>query len=218
MDEDGLAGGGDDRGAVLELAVVAEDDVEHGLGQRRVEAGDVLDLAAHQVVAERDLALQAAEVGEVDRQRVVVVGLCLADVVQEGAGDGDVAVDAGEEVGGGADRLGDRERVLEQPVAVGLVVDLGRRRVAEAGPGLAARREEGVEQQPQLRVLDRRQQRAQVGLQPLEGDVGLGRQFVGLVLVRLGLAQRRELDLRPPALAHLEDAGDVDGRPVAQSA
>src|SRR4029077_6824891 len=65
VDEDGLAGGGDDRRAVLELAVVAEDDVEHGLGQRRLEARELLDLPAHQVVAERDLALEAAEVGEV---------------------------------------------------------------------------------------------------------------------------------------------------------
>ena len=183
VDEDGLAGGGDDRGAVLELAVVAEDDVEDRLGEAGVEAGDVLDPAADQVVAERDLALQAAEIGEVDRQRVVVVGLGLADVVQEGAGDGDVAVDAGEEVGGGADRLGDRERVLEQPVAVGLVVGLGGRRVAEAGPGLAPLGEEGVEQLPQLRLLDRRQQGAQVRLEVLQRDMRLGRQFAGLVLV-----------------------------------
>ena len=99
MDEDGLAGRGDDRRAVFERAVVAEDDVEDGLGEGRVEAGDLLDLAAHRVVAERDLALQAAGVGEVDRQRVVVVGDALADVVEEGAGDGEVAVDPGEEVG-----------------------------------------------------------------------------------------------------------------------
>ena len=54
----------------------------------------VLDLAAHHVVAERDLAVQAAGVGEVDRERIVVVGLGLADVVKQRAGDGDVAVDA----------------------------------------------------------------------------------------------------------------------------
>ena len=39
----------------------------------------------------------------------------------------------------------------------------------------------------------------------------LGRQFVGLELVRLRLAQVGDLDLRPPALAHFEDAGDEDG-------
>ena len=163
MDEDGLAGAGDDRRAVLERAVVAEDDVEDRLGEGGVEAVDLLDLAADHVVAERDLALQAAGVGQVDRQRVVVVGLGLADVVEEGAGDGDVAVDAGEEVGGGGDRLGDRERVLEQPVAVGLVVDLRRRRVAEARPDLRALAEEAVEQLAQLGALDGVEQLAQVG-------------------------------------------------------
>jgi hypothetical protein len=112
--------------------MVGEDDVQHRLGERRVEAGNLLDLAADLVVAERNLALQAAGVGEVDREWVIVVGLGLADVVQEGAADGDVAINAGKEGGGRADRLGDGERVLEQPVAVGLVVDLRRRRLASA--------------------------------------------------------------------------------------
>ena len=40
VDQDRLAGGRDDRGAVLELAVVAEDDVEDGLGEVGVEAVD----------------------------------------------------------------------------------------------------------------------------------------------------------------------------------
>ena len=60
------------------------------------ESGDPLDLRAHEVVAERDLAEQLAVVGEVDRERVAAVGLDLADVVDQRAGDGDVAVDAGE--------------------------------------------------------------------------------------------------------------------------
>ena len=111
-----------------------------------VEALDRLDLAADHVVAERDLAQQAAVVGEVDRQRVVVVGLGLADVVQQRAGDRDVAVDAGEDGGGGADGLGDRERVLEQPVAVGLVVVLRGGRLAEALPARESLAEEAVEQ------------------------------------------------------------------------
>src|SRR5436309_13090649 len=101
VNEDGLAGGGDDWGAVFERAVVGEDDVQDRLSERGIEAGDVLDLTTHLVVAERDLPLQATGVGEVDRQRVVVVGLGLADVVQQGAGDGDVTVDAGEVGRGG---------------------------------------------------------------------------------------------------------------------
>ena len=197
----------------------AEDDVQDGLGQGGVEAGDLLDLAAHRVVAERDLALEPAGVGEVDRQRVVVVGDGLADVVQEGAGDGDLAVDAGEEVGGGADRLGDGDRVLEQAVAVGLVVDLRRRRVAEA--------------RPDLRVARRRSARAgraaaAPGPSPAAGAAcpraprrrppTRRRGRLGVVLVRRGLAQAGELDLRPPALAHLEDAADLDRRSPARRA
>src|SRR3712207_7356108 len=57
------------------------------------KALDLLDLATHAVVAERDLALQAAAVGEVDRGGGVRgVGLELADVVQQRAGHRDVAV------------------------------------------------------------------------------------------------------------------------------
>ena len=55
--------------------------------------------------------------------------------MQQRAGDGDVAVDAGERRADRADRLRDRQRVLEQPVAVGLVKALGRRRRAIARPG-----------------------------------------------------------------------------------
>ena len=115
-------------------AVVAEDDVQHGRPPARREARDVLDRAADAVVAERDLAVELAEVGHVDRQRVRRVGVELADVVQQRAGDRDVAVDARERRARSGDRLGDAERVLEQPVPVGLVVALGGRRVAERGP------------------------------------------------------------------------------------
>ncbi len=86
---------------------------------------DLLDRRAHAVVAERDLALQASGVGEVDRAGVVGVGLELADVVQQRAGDRHVAVDPGEGRAGRADRLGDAQAVLEQPVRIGLVVVLG---------------------------------------------------------------------------------------------
>ena len=100
----------------------------------RREAVDLLDRAADAVVAERDLALQAARVGQVDVLRVVGVGLELADVVQQRARDRDVAVDARERRADRADRLRDAEAVLEQAVAVGLVVVLGRRRDAVAAP------------------------------------------------------------------------------------
>ena len=129
--------------------------MEQRLGQRRVEASDLLDLAAHQVVAERDLALQAPGVGEVDRKWVIVVGLGLADVVQEGARDRDIAVDPPEEGRGCTDRLGDRNGVLEQPVAVGLVVDLGGGGIAKSFEDLRAGGEEALQQLAQPGVLNR---------------------------------------------------------------
>ena len=97
--------------------------------------------AAHAVVAERDLALELAQVGHVDRQRVGRVGVQLADVVQQRAGDRDVAVHAAERGARSRDtHCATVRRVLEQPVAVGLVVALGRRRLAEQLPRLGARR------------------------------------------------------------------------------
>jgi hypothetical protein len=50
--------------------------------------------------------------------------------------------------------------VLEQTVTVGLVIELGRRGIAEPRPDARALAEEALEQLPQLRVLDRRQQLA----------------------------------------------------------
>ena len=67
-----LARAGHDRRAVLELAVVAEDDVQDGRGQFGGGSRGCPRSAAHAVVAERDLALQLAGVGQVDRQRVAV--------------------------------------------------------------------------------------------------------------------------------------------------
>ena len=185
------------------------------LGEVRIEAVDRLDLAADPVVAERDLALQAAEVGHVDRQRVVVVGLELADVVEQRAGHRDVAVDAGEERGRGADALRHRERVLEQTVAVGLVVVLGGRRVAEALPDLAARRQESVEQLAQLGGLDRLEQRAQVGLEPLERDRRGLEQIGGVVLVlaRPGARPRRS-PRRPTGRSTRSGRGSGRSRPA----
>jgi hypothetical protein len=79
---------------VLERAVVGEDDVQQRLREVRREAVDLLDLAPDAVVAERDLALQAPVIGEVDVRRIVGVGLELPDVVQQRAGDRDDALTA----------------------------------------------------------------------------------------------------------------------------
>src|SRR3954470_4898913 len=65
-----LARARNDGAAVLERAVVAEDDVQHRLRGLGREAGDVLDLTADAVVPERDLAMEAAGVRHVDAGRV----------------------------------------------------------------------------------------------------------------------------------------------------
>ena len=137
--------------------------------QRAREAGreavDPLDRAAHEVVAERDLAVELARVGQVDRGRVLRVGLDLADVVDQRSGHGEVAVDAREAGGDRAHGLADRERVLEQPVAVGLVVELRRRRArGSAARSRSASPKSSSSSTPQVRVLNRLDQAAKVGL------------------------------------------------------
>ena len=175
-----------------------------------IEAVDRLDRAADDVVAERDLAEQAAGVGEVDRERVVVVGLRLADVVQESAGDRDVAVDAAERRRRGADRLGDRDGVVEEPVRVGLVVVLRRRRDPEPGPDLRVLTEDAVEQRRELRVLDRRDELAQARLEPVDRDGRPLGEVVVLVLAGVGGADRLDRDLRAVALVDRELAADEE--------
>ena len=139
----GLAGARHHGAPVLERAVVGEHDVEHRARQLGRKAVDPLDRAAHHVVAERDLAQELALVGEVDRHRVGLVGLDLPDVVDQPAGDSEVAVDAGEGARHRADGLAHGQRVLEQPVQVGLVVVLRRRRAPETLPHRGAARRSG---------------------------------------------------------------------------
>src|ERR1019366_6259054 len=81
------------RAAVLQRAVMGEDDVPDRLSQLGGEPLDVLDRAPYAVVAERDLAVQAPGVREVDVARIVRIGLELADVVQQCAGHRHVAID-----------------------------------------------------------------------------------------------------------------------------
>ena len=96
MHDGGLAGRGQHRTAVLERAVMGEDDVQQRTRQLPGKALDALGLPANQVIAERNLAQQLAVVGEVDRGGVQPVGLDLADVVDQRAGDGQIPVDAPE--------------------------------------------------------------------------------------------------------------------------
>ena len=90
-----------------------------------------------------------------------------------------------------ADRLGDAEAVLEQAVAVGLVVVLGRRRDAVAGPQLGVLAEHPLEQDPQVRLLDRREQLAHLLLHLLDPARGPVEQVLGRVAAGHGLARDR---------------------------
>jgi hypothetical protein len=74
----GLARPGHDGAAVLEAAVVSEDDVQQRPREIVREFGDRLDFAAYAVVAERDLSLELPGVRLVG----AAVGLELSDVVR----------------------------------------------------------------------------------------------------------------------------------------
>ena len=174
MDEGGLAGARDYRAAVLEHPVVGEDDVQHALGAPRREGRKVLDRTAHDVVAERDLALEAAGVAQRDRPARRDVGLDFADVVQERAGDGQVAVDPRERRGHRAHSLRDRQAVLQQAVPVGLVVVLGGGGVTPNLPQRRVLAEQRVQQAAEIAVLDRVDQLAKVRDHPVERHRGPG--------------------------------------------
>ena len=101
--------------------------MQQTLGLRGREAFDALDLAAHHVVAERDLAEQLAAVGELDGPVDGRVHLGFADVVQSAPVTASSRSIGRERTGRqGAHALRHRQAVLDQPVAVGLVVVLGR--------------------------------------------------------------------------------------------
>ncbi len=113
--------------------------------------------------------------------------------------------------GGRADRLRDGERVVEQSVPVGLVVELRRRRLAEAPPAGGALAEEAVEQGGEVRVLDRRDQGAQVAFEALDGGVGDVEQVGAVVFALGGGADPLQGHARAVALVHRVAAlGDHD--------
>ncbi len=84
--------------------------------------------------------------------------------MQQRPGHRDVPIDSREGGRDRSDRLGDGQTVLKQTVPVGLVVALGRRRVAVVRPSRRLRAEDQREQPLQVRILDRRDQPSQVGL------------------------------------------------------
>ena len=81
MYERRLARAWNDRAAVLERPVVAEDDVQHRLRELGGESIEPFDHTPDAVVAQRNLAVQAAVVGHRDRPALDAVRVELADVV-----------------------------------------------------------------------------------------------------------------------------------------
>ena len=103
--------------------------------------------------------------------------------------------------------------MVEQAVWIGLVVVLRRR--GDRGSGVQIRRvraEDAVEQLAQLRVLDRRQQLAQAGLELLDRDLRALGEVVVLVLAVVGGADRVDRDLGPVLRVDDEPALDQDHR------
>jgi NAD(P)-dependent dehydrogenase (short-subunit alcohol dehydrogenase family) len=129
------------------------------------------NLLAHLVVAERDLAEELAAVRELDRAVAACVDLGLADVVEERAGHCQIAVDpaAKRSARQHADALGDREAVLQEPVAVCLVVVLRRGRYVIGGTGLRRTVDQPGEQRSQVWRVDRLDERIELGRHLLIG-------------------------------------------------
>ena len=207
MDERGLARARHDRAPMLEHPMVGEDDVKDTLGATRWEAGQVLDRPTDDVVAERYLALEATGVAELDRAAGGGVCLDLADVVKQRAGDRQVAVEPRKRGRHRADPLRHRQRMLQQPVPVGLVVVLGRRSVAPDLPDLGFLAEERVEQRPQVTILDRGDQLAEVGNHLVVRDRRSVEQIGGVVLARVGRADRANGEARAVARIEAEASG-----------
>ena len=111
---------------------------------------------------------------------------------------------------GGAHRLGNRDRVVEEPVPIGLVVVLGGRSLTEPRPDRGARVEQAVEELSKLRMLDGAEQLAQVGLESFHRNT----RSVGEVgpLELLGARGTDCLDRDLPAVLGMDSgaAADVD--------
>jgi hypothetical protein len=130
--------------------------------------------------------------------------------VKQRSGHRDVAVDAWEERGCGAHTLRDRERVVEQAVAVSLVVVLRRRSVAKARPAWRLGAEEALEEAAQVRLLHGGDQLAQVRFEPLDRDRRAVDDLLRVVFGVLRGADALDGDLAPELGVDREAARDMD--------
>ncbi len=136
--------------------------------------------------------------------------------MQQRARDRHVAVDPPKRGADRADRLRDTEAVLEQPVGVGLVVVLGRRRRAVARPQLAVLAEHALQQDPQVRLLDRAQQLADLAFHLLDAARRPVEQVRRVEAPRGRRLEPAQVDLRAEARMHGVAAADPHGRARAR--
>jgi hypothetical protein len=122
--------------------------------------------------------------------------------MQQRTRDCHVTVDAGEGGADGADRLGHAEAVLEQAMRVGLVVVLGGRRRPIASPELAALAEYALQQDAQVRLLNRLQQLSDLTLHLLDAASGAVAQVRRIEATFRRSLQTSQVDLRAEARVH----------------
>src|SRR5204862_7448278 len=105
-----------------------------------------------------------------------------------------------------------RDGVIEQAVAVGLVVVLGRGRVPEALPHRRIGSKEAVEQSGQLRILDRGEELSKLRLEALDRHARPLSEICGIELAVARGTDGLDRDLAAVLGVHGEAARDVDGR------
>ena len=136
--------------------------------------------------------------------------------MQQRARHRDVAVDTRERRADRADRLGDAEAVLEQPVAVGLVVVLRRRRLTVTGPQRRVLAEHPVQQQPEVWLLDGCEQLSHLTLHLLDTAYRTIQQIINRKSSRLRGLETAQVDLRAKAWMNRVSAAHAHRRSRAR--
>ena len=159
--------------------------------------------------------MQAPGVAELEAVPLRAVRLDLADVVQQRARDRHVAVDPRKRRADRAHSLRDAETVLQQPVAIGLVVVLGRRRHSVGAPHLRALAEQALEQHPQVGLLDGRHELADLAFHLAQRSRGAVEQVGHLEASRLRRLESAQIDLR--AEARMQDEAPAHPHGLART-
>ena len=200
--------------AVFEFPMMAGDDVLDLQESRRGEAGHLPRMAVDQQHTESDMAEELADV------RVAEVAceaelLELADVVQDAAGDEDIAVEAIVTISDSVRELDERQDVVEETADIGVVQALAGRTVCQPEKDLRIV-DEPREERADMVVIDRGDNPAQFRLH-LREIAGDHRQELVVVdhrrvdpLERVDDELQVALKLLDPA-AHAQKIIDVEG-------